>query len=501
MRHLIPLTLLLTTACTVGPNYTGPSAATPPPPVSFVRAQNAGVAAPADGPWWTTLRDPLLDKLVTQALKDSPDLSAAAARIRQARATLRERRAADLPSISSSALFAKARLPGQSEDGGATDLTLYNLGFDSSWELDLFGGRSRGLEATRADVAARTAELEDARVTLSAEVARTYVTLRERQQRLALAEAAIALRTREVELLRQRAASGTVGRDALLAGQQALDDARAQSGPLRAEIDGAKDRLALLAGRTPGSLDAQLDAPAPVPLPPAEVAIGDPAALLKRRPDIRVAERTLAAQTARRLSCDASIVTIVEDESGQPLDVGRKTRSIPPAIRRALHSRDAGCRFPGCTHTRFLDGHHIRHWANGGETKLSTLVMLCRFHHRQVHEGRVDVQMLDDGALRFIGTRGQHFEAAMPMAGDADQLARRNRIEGIVIDAVTAVSLWRGERMSYDLAVEGLMIEQERGRRRVSAETQERAAGGSTAAAGWPVRSSIPNPAQVVPQA
>ena len=119
---------------------------------------------------------------------------------------------------------------------------------------------------------------------------------------------------------------------------------------------------------------------------------------------------SLAAQTARRLSCDASLVTIVEDESGQPLDVGRKTRSIPPAIRRALRSRDAGCRFPGCTHTRFLDGHHIRHWADGGETKLSNLVMLCRFHHRQVHEGRVDVRMLDDGALRFTGARGQRFE-------------------------------------------------------------------------------------------
>ena len=105
---------------------------------------------------------------------------------------------------------------------------------------------------------------------------------------------------------------------------------------------------------------------------------------------------SLAAQTARRLSCDASLISIVEDESGQPLDVGRKTRSIPPAIRRALRSRDAGCRFPGCTHTRFLDGHHIGHWADGAETKLSNLVMLCRFHHRQVHEGRVDVRMLDD---------------------------------------------------------------------------------------------------------
>ncbi|MEO6271395.1 MAG: DUF222 domain-containing protein, partial [Lautropia sp.] len=78
---------------------------------------------------------------------------------------------------------------------------------------------------------------------------------------------------------------------------------------------------------------------------------------------------SLAVQTARRLSCDASLVTLIEDNTGRPLNVGRKTRTIPPAIRRALRSRDTSCRFPGCTHTRFLDGHHIRHWAQGGETK------------------------------------------------------------------------------------------------------------------------------------
>lgn len=111
----------------------------------------------------------------------------------------------------------------------------------------------------------------------------------------------------------------------------------------------------------------------------------------------------LAAQTARRLSCDASVVRIVEDEDGHALDIGRKTRSIPRSIRRALRACDNGCRFPGCTHTRFLDGHHIQHWVDGGATKLSNLVLLCRFHHRQVHEGNISVQALDDGAFRFTG--------------------------------------------------------------------------------------------------
>ena len=106
-------------------------------------------------------------------------------------------------------------------------------------------------------------------------------------------------------------------------------------------------------------------------------------------------------ETVRRLGCDSSIVTIVDKDDGEPLDVGRRTRSIPPALRRALNSRDRGCRFPGCTHTRYVDGHHIHHWADGGETKLANLVSLCRFHHRQVHEGGLTVERLDDGAWRF----------------------------------------------------------------------------------------------------
>jgi hypothetical protein len=174
---------------------------------------------------------------------------------------------------------------------------------------------------------------------------------------------------------------------------------------------------------------------------------------------------SIAAETARRLSCDASLVRIVEDESGQPLDVGRKTRSIPPAIRRALRSRDACCRFPGCTHTRFLDGHHIRHWADGGETKLSNLVMLCRFHHRQVHEGRVDVKILDDGALRFTGSKGQIFQSAVACTGDLQALVCQHHDQGLQIDPSTAVTRWCGERLDYPMAVSGLLEERQRGRR------------------------------------
>lgn len=100
----------------------------------------------------------------------------------------------------------------------------------------------------------------------------------------------------------------------------------------------------------------------------------------------------LAPHTARRLACDAGIVRIVEDTKGQPLDVGRKTRTISPALKRALSARDQGCRFPGCGATRHLHGHHIQHWADGGPTSLDNLVQLCPHHHRLVHEGGFELQ-------------------------------------------------------------------------------------------------------------
>jgi hypothetical protein len=185
---------------------------------------------------------------------------------------------------------------------------------------------------------------------------------------------------------------------------------------------------------------------------------------------------SLAAETARRLACDASVVSIVENEQGEPLSVGRKSRNIPPAIRRALNARDRGCRFPGCSNTRYVDAHHVHHWAQGGETKLSNLALLCRFHHRQVHEGQVVIRTLDDGALRFLNPDGETFDSVAPdhsrPLSDWTQLSSTHRQQGIHINEGTAGTLWRGESMDYGLAVEVLLQHAKR-RRNVSAESAQ----------------------------
>jgi hypothetical protein len=165
----------------------------------------------------------------------------------------------------------------------------------------------------------------------------------------------------------------------------------------------------------------------------------------------------IAAETARRLTCDASVIAIVENEKGEPLSVGRKTRSIPPAIQRALNSRDKGCRFPGCSHKKYTDAHHIKHWARGGETKMSNLVTLCRFHHRKVHEGQVVVQVLDDGAIRFVQPNGESFESHTHITGDWRQLPAVHERAGIQIDAGTAAPYLHSGSMDYGIAIDYLM--------------------------------------------
>ena len=114
----------------------------------------------------------------------------------------------------------------------------------------------------------------------------------------------------------------------------------------------------------------------------------------------------VAAETARRLGCDAGIVRIAEDERGNPLSVGRKTRTIPGPLKRALLARDRTCRFPGCTNRLFLEGHHIRHWADGGETEIDNMISICTHHHRFVHEYGYSVELEDNGP-RFHDPRGR----------------------------------------------------------------------------------------------
>jgi hypothetical protein len=174
----------------------------------------------------------------------------------------------------------------------------------------------------------------------------------------------------------------------------------------------------------------------------------------------------MAAETARRLACDSSVMHLLEDENGEPLNVGRKSRSIPPAIRRALNARDRGCRFPGCTHQRYVDAHHIRHWAHGGETRMENLVILCRFHHRAVHEGGLSIERLESGTLRFKRPDGYVWEIVIPdearPAGDWKHLASLNEAQGTAIGATTATTRWRGELMDYGTAIDAMLYRRRR---------------------------------------
>jgi NodT family efflux transporter outer membrane factor (OMF) lipoprotein len=180
-----------------------------------------------------------------------------------------------------------------------TRLDLYNAGFDASWEIDLFGGQRRSVEAAVASAQAVEATLDDTQVSLAAEVVQLYVDLRGCQRRQALNDNAIARQQRVIELTQRRRDAGTASDLDLARLQGQLESTRADTGPLAAELDTYRNALAVLLGQLPGTLDHEFAAPAPVPLPPAAVAVGDPSSLLKNRPDIRAAERTLAARTAQ----------------------------------------------------------------------------------------------------------------------------------------------------------------------------------------------------------
>ena len=166
----------------------------------------------------------------------------------------------------------------------------------------------------------------------------------------------------------------------------------------------------------------------------------------------------LAVDTARRLGCDSALVGVVRNAAGEPLDIGRKTRVIPPALRRALNVRDGGCRFPGCTHRHFTEGHHVKHWADGGETKLSNLITLCTFHHRLVHEGGFGLAATDDGVFVFTRPDGRRIAATgrLDRRLDLRSLFELNREHGLDIDTQTSGCRWHGERMDYGWATEYL---------------------------------------------
>ena len=174
----------------------------------------------------------------------------------------------------------------------------------------------------------------------------------------------------------------------------------------------------------------------------------------------------VSAETARRLACDAQIVALVEDALGRPLGVGRATAKVPRWLRRALKRRDGGrCQFPGCEATRFVDAHHIKHWADGGPTDLDNLILLCRFHHRLVHEAGYRIAGEAADGFRFVRPDGTTVKRTpSPRNGDGSAIERENRRLCLDITELTGIPNWDGTPPDYSFAIESLS--------RVSAETR-----------------------------
>ena len=164
----------------------------------------------------------------------------------------------------------------------------------------------------------------------------------------------------------------------------------------------------------------------------------------------------VSAETSQRLACDASRVVMREDARGRLVEVGARTRTIPSALRRALRHRDVGCRFPGCG-VRVAEGHHIRHWARGGPTTLSNLALLCRYHHRAVHEEGFQIEREPDGALTFRNQYGWRVPdvpapSHVPLA-PLDALRAANLAHRLNLHAHTLTPGWHGERFDAGVAI------------------------------------------------
>ncbi|PXA92436.1 transporter [Nostoc sp. 3335mG] len=297
---IVTVSALALAACATGPDHVPP--ATPAAAAGpFVSTSSAVSTDPVQGNWWRLYDDPVLDRLVTDALAANTDVRAAVARIERARADLRGAGAARLPQANAGASAnygrtpAQQRLPGMDRENWQVD-----IGLDVSYEVDLFGRLGRGVEAARGDLAAATFDAAAVRVMVAAETARAYADASSLAARLEVAERIVALLDRSIDLTERRRTVGLATRLDTSRIAALRNQRQADVPALAAQRDAALFRLAMLTGRAPADLPAEarqrstallhIDQPIPV---------GDGAALLARRPDIRAAERRLAAATAR----------------------------------------------------------------------------------------------------------------------------------------------------------------------------------------------------------
>ena len=291
---LVVLTAVLS-ACAVGPDYRAPQ----PAPAEVKNAQSADFSTQSpEAAWWHTFGDAELDRLVTRALAANLDLRIALDRVKAARAVFTDSEYDYAPHAPLQAAYSHADAQQPGFGSQRIDAESYSLGFDASWEIDLFGHVRRSVEAARADLGAQQAELREAQVTVAAEVARNYFELRGVQKRLDVARRDLASEQQTAALTQVRYDAGRSGELDLQRSVARLKAVESGIPPLQAQEQQARDRLAVLLGQRPGALDAEL-APAEVATYAKALPVGDTSDLLRRRPDVQAAERGLAAATAR----------------------------------------------------------------------------------------------------------------------------------------------------------------------------------------------------------
>lgn len=301
----IPLMLILSilSGCiTVGPDYEKPATALP---AEWRTGLKGGlVAEEMDSQtlsqWWNVFNDVKLSSLIDRALAGNLDLKQAKARVREAQARRGVERAGLFPTLQATASAGRSK---SREDNGTGKINqtidMYSAGFDTAWEIDVFGGVRRSVEAAEADIEASREDLRDVLVALIAEVALNYIDVRTMQSRIDAAEGNLQTQSETCRLVVWQQEAGLSDALAVQQATYNLETTRSQLPTLRTGREEAMNRIAVLLGEQPGVLHRELEEQKPVPVPPAEVAVGVPADVLRQRPDVRRSERELAAQSAR----------------------------------------------------------------------------------------------------------------------------------------------------------------------------------------------------------
>ena len=291
--------LILTGCATVGPDYVPPDT---PVSATWHTELKGGLSAKETDPqtlaeWWTTLNDPELSRLIDRAALGNLDLKKALARVREARARRGMAKADLFPTLNATGSATWTRSSEDTETGKTSKL--FTESFDAGWELDIFGGVRRSVEATEADLGASQEDFHDVLVSLLAEVALNYVEARTFQARLAFAEANLEAQGETYQLTLWRYQAGLSDELAVQQARYNLENTRSQIPTLRTGLEEAMNRIAVLLGEQPGKIHGELEKRESIPITPLKVAVGVPADVIRRRPDVRRSERELAAQTAR----------------------------------------------------------------------------------------------------------------------------------------------------------------------------------------------------------